>query len=142
MKFITSLLLALFLFGNVTAQDVFGKWKTIDDETGIEKSIVEIFEKDGKAYGKILEVIDPDAPKNATCQNCPGDDANKPIVGLVFIKGLVKDGDEYTDGKVLDPENGKLYKCYITLEEPNKLKVRGYVGFSLLGRTQYWQRAE
>ncbi len=141
-KSITSFLFALAFFGNVTAQDVFGTWKTIDDKTGVEKSIVEIFKKDGMAYGKILKLLDPNAPKNATCQNCPGDDANVPIIGLVFIKDLSKDGDEYTDGRVLDPESGKVYKCYIALEEPNKLKVRGYLGFSLLGRTQYWYRAD
>jgi len=58
----------------------------------------------------------------------------------VIVRGLSKDGDEWTDGKILDPKNGKLYKCYISLENENKLKLRGYIGFSLIGRTEYWYR--
>ncbi len=123
------------------AQGVTGKWKTIDDETGEEKSIVEIYQDNGKIYGKVIEILNP-ARKNATCTECEGADKDKPIEGLVIIRGLEKDGDEYNDGKILDPQNGKLYKCYIELESANKLKVRGYIGFSLLGRTQYWQRIE
>lgn len=135
------LVLFLFLIGlQVQAQDVFGTWKTIDDVTGEAKSIVEIYNENGKVYGKIKEILDPTAPENATCQNCPGEDAEAPILGLVFIKGLTKDGDEYNDGQILDPESGNLYKCYIALESQNKLKVRGYIGFSILGRTQYWYR--
>jgi len=122
-------------------QDVFGTWKTIDDSTGEARSIVEIYQEDGKVYGKIVELINPKEP-NPICDKCSGEDKDQPVIGLKFIKGLEKDGDEYNSGKILDPENGKLYKCYITLEEEDKLKVRGYVGFSLLGRTQYWYRAE
>ena len=135
-------LLYFVCFGSISAQDVFGTWKTIEDLSGEAKSIVEIYEEDGKVYGKVVQILDPTAPQNPLCVACTGDDKDKPIVGLKFIKGLKKDGDEYNDGKILDPENGKLYKCYITLEEANKLKVRGYIGFSLLGRTQYWQRAK
>ena len=69
-------------------------------------------------------------------------DPNQPIEGLVIVRGLSKDGDEWNDGKILDPKNGKLYKCYITLEEENKLKLRGYIGFSLIGRTEYWNRLQ
>ncbi|MEN9656287.1 MAG: hypothetical protein RL311_1258, partial [Bacteroidota bacterium] len=70
----------------------------------------------------------------------PGDDKNKPILGLNIIKGLSKDGAEYNSGEILDPKNGKLYKCALSLESKDKLKVRGYIGFSLIGRTQYWYR--
>ena len=122
-------------------QEVLGKWKTIDDKTGEAKSIIEIFEEDEKIYGKVVEIL-VEGRQDATCRNCAGEDEDKPIQGLVIIKGLEKDGDEYNSGKILDPESGKLYKCYIELEEENKLKVRGYVGFSLLGRTQYWYRSE
>jgi uncharacterized protein (DUF2147 family) len=120
---------------------VIGKWKTIDDHTGKPKSIVEIFEKNQKIYGRVIEIFDPKR-RNSVCQNCEGEDANKPINGLIIIKGLIKDGDEYNEGKILDPENGKLYNCYITLETPDKLKVRGFVGISLIGRTQYWIRVK
>ncbi|MDP5044484.1 MAG: DUF2147 domain-containing protein [Leeuwenhoekiella sp.] len=133
------LVVALICSAGVFAQDVTGKWKTIDDETGDAKSIVEIYKKDGKVYGKIVEILNKDR-QDAKCVDCPGSDKGKPVNGLVIIKGLEKDGDEYADGKILDPQSGKLYKCQIELEGANKLKVRGYVGFSLLGRTQYWTR--
>ncbi|WGF92502.1 DUF2147 domain-containing protein [Aequorivita marisscotiae] len=135
---VTFSLIALTVI-TATAQDVTGKWKTIDDETGEAKSIVEIYKNDGKIYGKVVEILNP-AKKNAICNNCPGDDKGKPILGLVIIKGLEKDGDEYNDGTIMDPNNGKVYKCYIELDGANKLNVRGYVGFSLFGRTQTWSR--
>lgn len=120
---------------------VLGKWKTIDDETGKPKSIVEIYEKSGKIYGKVIEILDI-VHKNDFCTACSGEDASKPILGLIVIKGLTQDGKEYNSGKILDPKNGKLYQCFITLEGNDKLKVRGYIGISLLGRTQYWQRVK
>ncbi|MFC7356911.1 DUF2147 domain-containing protein [Jejudonia soesokkakensis] len=132
----------LISFLTVQSQDVFGSWKTVDDVTGEAKSIIEIYEKDGKAYGKIIEILDPDAPKDAKCIACTGKDKDKPIVGLTFLRGLEKDGDEYNGGTILDPENGKEYKSYIQLASKDKLKVRGYIGFSLLGRTQYWYRVK
>jgi uncharacterized protein (DUF2147 family) len=122
-------------------QTVIGKWKTIDDETGKAKSIVEIYEKSGKIYGKVAEILDLEH-KNNVCSNCSGSDKNKPILGMIIIKGLTKEGDEYTNGKILDPKNGKTYKCFITLESKDKLKVRGFIGISLFGRTQYWYRAK
>ncbi|MDC7993733.1 DUF2147 domain-containing protein [Altibacter sp. HG106] len=140
-KLMLSLILLVGAVTFASAQDVTGKWKTIDDETGEAKSIVEIYNENGKIYGKVIEILNP-ARKNATCTECEGADKGKPIEGLVIIKGLEKDGDEYNDGKILDPQNGKLYKCYIELEDSNKLKVRGYIGFSLLGRTQYWHRVK
>ena len=135
----------LFIFLLVSkfsfSQNIIGKWKTIDDETGKEKSIVEIFEKNGKVFGRILEVLDPEK-KNKKCELCEGEDKNKSIQGLLIIKGLTKEDDEYSNGKILDPKNGKLYKCSISLESKDKLKVRGYIGISLIGRTQYWYRAK
>jgi len=123
---------------NGYGQSIFGKWKTFDEETGNEKSIVEIFKgEDGKAYGKILQLLEKGKEDNV-CENCSGAKKDKPIKGMEIIDGLSKDDDEWNDGKILDPKTGKIYKCYITLEDPNKLKVRGYIGFSLIGRTQYW----
>lgn len=137
-KFFVLLLFVLFSI-NVNSQSILGKWKTIDDETGEAKSIVEVFSKSGKIYAKVVEVLDL-AHKNSLCQKCAGEDKNKPILGLTIIKGLSKDGSEYNSGEILDPKNGKLYKCALSLESKDKLKVRGYIGFSLLGRTQYWHR--
>jgi uncharacterized protein (DUF2147 family) len=140
-NYILLLLASLLCLSTLNAQDVFGKWKTIDDNTGEAKSYVEIYEENGKVHGKIVGLINPKR-ENPICDKCCCEEKDQPIVGLRFIKDLEKDGDEYNGGKIMDPENGKLYKCYITLEEDDKLKVRGYVGFSLLGRTQYWYRVE
>ncbi|MGV6846501.1 MAG: DUF2147 domain-containing protein [Lutibacter sp.] len=135
-----SLLLLLFLSNfTLSAQTIFGKWKTIDDETGKEKSIVEIYKENDKAYAIVLQILEK-GKEDKICDQCKGDKKNKPVVGMVILNGLSKDDDEWNDGKILDPKNGKEYKCYITLVEPNKLKVRGYIGFSLIGRTQYWYR--
>lgn len=124
---------------NSYGQTIFGKWKTYDEDTGKDKSIVEIFSKDGKAYAKVLRVLEKGKEDNV-CENCSGSKKNQPIKGMQIIDGLSKDGDEWNDGKILDPKTGKEYKCYILLEDANKLKVRGYLGFALVGRTQYWTR--
>tara|TARA_B100000508_G_scaffold125999_1_gene110268 strand:- start:165 stop:599 length:435 start_codon:yes stop_codon:yes gene_type:complete len=139
-KIISFLFIAFQVFTGAS-QEVFGKWKTIDDNTGEAKSILEIYERNGLVFGKVVEILNKDR-QDALCDQCEGADENKPILGMEIIRGLEKDGDEYNGGKILDPESGKLYKCYITLEDPNKLKVRGFIGFSLLGRTQYWHRIE
>ncbi len=139
MKQLITLLFCITAMTSMQSQSVIGKWKTIDDATGEAKSIVEVFSKSGKIYAKVVDILDP-ATKNNLCKHCPGDDKNKPILGLNIIKGLSKDGAEYNSGEILDPKNGKLYKCALSLESKDKLKVRGYIGFSLIGRTQYWYR--
>jgi uncharacterized protein (DUF2147 family) len=139
MFFTISLFFLAILFAQ--SQTVIGKWKTIDDETGKAKGIVEIYENSGKIFGKVFDILEQENKKRI-CVNCSGDDKNKPILGMIIIKGLSKEGSEYTNGKILDPKNGKLYKCYITLETKDKLKVRGYIGISLFGRTQYWYRVK
>ena len=122
------------------AQTVTGKWKTIDDETGKAKSIVEISEKNGKIYGKVVEILTD--KKDAKCDKCPGADKGKPIKGLTIIKGLKKDGSEYSGGTITDPGSGKEYKCALKLDGSDKLNVRGYVGIQALGRTQTWVRVK
>lgn len=136
--------ICVFILFNVTltySQSVIGKWKNIDDEDEKAKAVIEIYEKSGKINGKINEIVDP-KDRNKLCINCSGEDKNKPILGMVVIKGLHKDGHEFNSGTILDPKKGKLYKCYITLESKDVLKVRGYIGFSLFGRTQYWYRVK
>ena len=120
---------------------ILGKWKAIDDHTGKPLSIIEIFEKHNKIYGKVIEIYNP-KNKPTKCIKCEGEDKNKPILGLIVIKGLTKEGNEYTNGKILDPKHGKLYKCSISFESKDKLKVRGYLGIELIGRTQYWDRVK
>jgi uncharacterized protein (DUF2147 family) len=121
-----------------------GRWKTVDDATGKVKSVVAIWEENGKLYGEIKKLVDPDpqAP-DPRCTRCEGAMRGMPLVGLRILWNLRKDGDQWSGGKILDPDNGKTYKCYIAVEDGGqKLKVRGFIGFSLLGRTQYWLRDE
>lgn len=136
----------LFLASTAWAQSPIGIWKTIDDETNKPKSLVEIFEKDGKLHGKVIKLFrGPDEDPDPVCDKCDEDDPryNKKVIGMEILKGLEKDSDtEWEDGKILDPKNGSVYSCYIELVEPNKLKLRGFIGVSLLGRTQYWHREE
>jgi len=141
MKNVFLLLVTLCITSTYAQKSVLEKWKSIDDETGKALGIVEIYEENGKIYGKIIDILIP-KDRNKTCQNCEGEDKGKPILGLTVIKGLKKDGDEYNGGHILDPKHGKLYKCYLNLENEDKLKIRGYVGISLFGRTQYWHRVK
>jgi len=124
--------------GMLQAQSVTGKWKTIDDETGKAKSIVELTEKNGKLYGKVIEILTD--KKDAKCDKCPGAEKGKPIKGLTIIKGLKKEGKGYEGGTITDPSSGKEYKCALKLNGADKLDVRGYVGIQALGRTQTWVR--
>lgn len=131
----------VFLYGiSVFSQSVEGKWTTYDDKTGEKKSIVEIFSRGGKIYGKIVKKLTNS--NNTICTKCEGTKRNKPLIGLEIIENLSLEDGLYTGGTITDPESGKVYKCYLELESNNKLKVRGYIGFSLLGRTQYWLRTK
>jgi uncharacterized protein (DUF2147 family) len=122
-----------------------GKWRTIDDSTKEEKSIVEISETSGRMSGKITKIFPkPGKDPNPKCDKCSGDRKDKPILGMTILWDLSKDGDtKWSGGKVLDPENGKTYSCHIRLlEGGKKLNVRGFLGISLLGRSQTWERQE
>lgn len=134
-----SLIFVFLIFEFATGQSVLGKWKTIDDVTGEEKSVVQLYEENGKVYGKIIEIFDA-SKRNSLCTNCSGKLKDKPVLGMVFLFDLEKDDDSYEDGTIIDPKTGKEYSCYIELEDKNTLKVRGYIGISLVGRTQYWKR--
>lgn len=133
------LFFSFFSFLIIQASDISGKWKTIDDQTGEVKSIVEIYQKNGKYYGKVVEILNKDR-KDALCEKCSGNKKNKSVLGLEIITDMKKDGEEYSGGKILDPESGKEYKCNITLETKTKMKVRGFIGLSIIGRTQYWYK--
>jgi len=144
----TMLLVTLILLCSVSLAlaggSPVGKWKTIDDKTKKEKSIVEIYEANGKIYGKIVQLLqEKDGGASKLCTKCTGSDQNKPMIGLVIVKGLKADGNEYTGGTIMDPNDGKVYKCKMeVIEGGNQMKVRGFIGFSLLGRTQVWHKVK
>lgn len=127
----------LSFVGVLSFAQIEGKWKTIDDETKQAKSIVEIYKKGDQYYGKVSQLLIK--PANPNCVDCKDDRKNKPILGMEIIRGLKKEGDEFTGGTITDPKTGKTYKCTIK-REGDKLNVRGYLGFSLIGRTQTWYK--
>ncbi len=132
-------LLVIFMVSTFTvsiSQSIIGKWKSIDEETDKPKSIVEIYTKGGKVYGKILKLFrDPGEDPDPICDECTDYRKNKKIIGLEIITDMVKDGDEWADGEILDPENGKVYSCKLWVHD-GVLKVRGYIAFFF--RTQTW----
>lgn len=118
-----------------------GYWTTIDDETNQPKAIVHIEQRNGTLYGRIVKLINP-KEKNPICEECLGNKKNQPVTGLEILWGLKPDDDEWSGGYILDPESGKEYRCTMeVIEGGNRLKVRGYIGISLLGRTQEWRRS-
>ena len=128
------------------AEDIIGLWQSIDDKTGAPKALVEIRKEADNTYaGKVVKLT-PRAgytPKE-TCVNCPPPYTNKPIIGLDVVTGLKStDGLNYTSGRILDPNTGKLYSMKAKLSSNGKrLHLRGYLGISALGRNQIWIRAE
>ena len=132
-----SILIAIIISATtVSAQSIVGKWKSIDDETGKPKSVVEIFEKNGKVYGKIVKLFrDPSEDQDPVCDKCDDDRKDKKIIGMEIIREMVKDDDEWEDGTIMDPKKGTVYDCKLWIEGGN-LKVRGYVLF--IYRTQTW----
>lgn len=117
-----------------------GLWKTFDDRTHKPRGTIRIYELDGAYAGKIEASFDPQ-DRNEVCDKCRDDRKNEPIIGLEILRGLRRHGSEYDGGDILDPETGSIYRCKMTLSpDGDRLQVRGYLGFSLLGRTQTWVR--
>jgi uncharacterized protein (DUF2147 family) len=119
-----------------------GLWKTFDERTGNLKSVLRIVEVDGELSGEVVETYREGDPE-PICVKCEGERQNQPIEGMEILWGFKKDGERWTGGHILDPNNGKNYKCHMELiENGSKLKVRGFIGISLIGRTQTWERTE
>lgn len=143
--------IALLAPGSVLAANdsPVGKWKTIDDATHQAKSIVEITDQDGQLEGKILELLNRSPADIArdgekpVCAKCTDARKGQPLIGMVIMTGVTQDGDKWDGGRILDPKNGKTYKVSLkVINGGQNLEVHGYIGFSLLGRTQTWERAE
>jgi uncharacterized protein (DUF2147 family) len=124
-----------------------GTWKTIDDDTHQAKSIVVITDDNGELHARIVKLINrtPDDiakdGEHALCSQCEGDLKNKPVEGLTIMWGVRKDGDVWDGGKIVNPKDGKVYKVKLSmLDGGQKLNVRGYIGFSWVGKTQVWER--
>ena len=124
-----ALILLLCFPALMQSQEVIGKWKIIKEETGEARSIVKIYEEDGEVYGQVIRILN-EAKRDKLCTKCKGEDKNKKIEGLILMKHFHKDGEEYVDGTIMNPDDGKIYKSKMWLDEdnPDLLNVRGYVG--------------
>jgi len=144
MKKIIFILTVFLMFSEIYAENssVEGYWKTIDDNTKKPRSIVHLYTKDGELRAKIVKIyLREDEDENPVCDKCPGDLKNKPAMGMEIFNGMKQNKDEWSGGTVLDPDSGKTYRCKIKLTDGGKkLDVRGFIGISLLGRTQTWIR--
>ena len=115
-----------------------GRWKTIDDETGKVKSIVEISESSGKLRGQVVEILHSDRGPDPVCDKCKGSNKDKPVKGMTILWDLQRDGAEWKGGTILDPANGKTYKSKLKLIDNGRLGVSGCVAF--ICREQVWIR--
>lgn len=144
LTFGTFLLMALFFQATAQIDQMLGEWKTIDDETKEAKSIVKIYKAtNGKYYGKITDLLSK--PDDTKCTECTGKLKDQPIVGMNIVTNMKEDGNNLSDGKIMDPANGKYYHCSIELDDSDKDKliVRGSVdSWGLAGRSQVWHRVK
>ena len=139
-KTLLSVYVLMFLAVSASAQvyKIVGKWKTIDDKDGSEKSIVNIFKaSDGKYYGKVEKLF---KEPNKKCTECEGENKDKPVLGMTVLNNMVEKDGTLTGGTIIDPANGKVYKCNVSLDaNTGKLKVRGSLDKrGVIGRTQHW----
>jgi uncharacterized protein (DUF2147 family) len=148
MRLVTTALFALATFAVPFAQasdaSPVGLWKAIDDTTGKPSALIRITEERGELRGKIEQLFRaPGEDPNPKCTLCSDARKDQPIVGMTIVSGLKKDGDEYKDGEILDPNNGKIYKSKLSVHDGGKkVEVRGYVGVPMFGRSQVWLRQE
>ena len=136
--------LTLISAHTAATENPVGLWRTIDDKSGKEKSLVRVTESNGQLQLTVEKLFrEPGEEPNPLCDKCPGEKKNKPVIGMQIGSGLKKDGDVWSGGEILDPQNGKTYRCKVWLEDKGKkLNVRGFIGVSVLGRTQTWIREE
>ena len=135
---------ALALLAPTTwAQTPAGLWKTIDDKTGKEKSLVRIVESAGVFSGKVEMGLEPNAKPDQRCEDCTDSRKGQPLLGMTIIRNMKKGENHWEGGDILDPNNGKVYKLRLSLSADNtKLDVRGYIGAPMFGRSQTWLRVE
>ena len=142
MKRLTGLFVTLASMAAL-AQTPVGVWKTIDDATGKEKSLVRITETAGVLSGKVEKGLDPAQPQDSRCDECSDSRKGQPIIGMTIIRNVKKGESVWEGGDILDPNNGKIYRVRLTPSSDNKkLDVRGYIGTPMFGRSQTWVRME
>ena len=134
----TSLITSATFAADMTS--AVGNWEQIDDKTGKPKSIIKITQVGNELRGSIVKLLDP-TKQNAVCDECKGANKGKPIKGMIMMWGLKPAGSGWAGGRILDASSGTIYKAKMTLADGgNKLNVRAYIGFALIGRSQTWNR--
>jgi uncharacterized protein (DUF2147 family) len=145
-KISVSMLAGMLLASGAIAQTAgpVGLWKTIDDASGKPKALIRISASNNELSGKIEKLFRPaNEEQHPVCTKCDGAKKDQPLIGMTILEGLKPDGAGYSGGTILDPDNGKVYQSKATLTDDGKqLKLRGYIGVPLLGRTQTWLREE
>lgn len=140
---LAGVLLASAVTAMAQSDSAVGTWQTIDDHTGQPKALVQIADNGGSLSGKVIKGLGANDQPERRCTACTDSRKDQLILGMTIISDMQKDGDGWDHGQILDPENGKLYKCKMHLEDGgNKLVVRGYIGVALLGRSQTWIRQQ
>jgi uncharacterized protein (DUF2147 family) len=144
-KSIAAALISLMALPALAQMSPVGLWKTIDDKDGSAKSEIRIVDNAGVFTGKIEKILDPKAKPGELCVECTDDRKSQPMLGLEIIRGVRRvEGQAVWDGgTIVEPSTGKIYKMKMTpIEGGAKLEMRGFIGFSLLGRTQTWLRVQ
>jgi len=145
MKLVLAMLMVMLAGGALAdTSSPAGVWKSIDDKTKKERSIIRVTEVNGEFKGVVEKIFDQPGDDPAhLCKECKDERKDKPIVGMTILWGLKKDGDGWSGGEILDPKNGKIYRAKMSLSEDGRsLKVRGFIGVSFIGRTQTWLREQ
>jgi uncharacterized protein (DUF2147 family) len=120
-----------------------GLWRAFDDHTGKPSALLRLSVDDGVLSGRIEKFLDPADKPDDVCDKCSDDRKGQKILGMQILRNMRPAGDHYEGGNILDPGNGKVYRCTIKLVgDGQRLEVRGFIGFALLGRTQTWERVE
>lgn len=146
MRWILALAASLLITTAFAMPSPEGVWRTIDDDTGEARSLVEIQVVNGELQGHIIEIIQSDLPEDEWfCTECSGDKEGQPFVGLRILEEMTwsERHEDWRDGTITDPANGREYSARLSvMGDDQTLEVRGFVGFSLIGRTQTWERVE
>lgn len=121
-----------------------GKWRTIDDSSGKPKGMVQLEMVGSDLEGRVLASYSPaGADMDPICTKCEGERKNKKVIGMTFLWGMSKDGEYWRGGEILDPDTGDIYDAKLrVVDGGRKLEVRGFLGISLLGRSQIWERID
>lgn len=128
------------VLANPNPDDILGIWLNANGQGQIQ-----IYKEGNKYFGEIFWLKEPNGPKGNPKKDINNPDKtlqSQPLLGAILLRNFVYDGGEWNNGRIYDPQNGKEYKCYIKLKDPKTLSLRGYIGFSLLGRTEIWTRVK